>query len=151
MLSPKLLEILRDWTGPQVLLDRPLADPHAELQELAADPLSPRSALALTMVRISSTTSAPSPLDPSVRRERRRQKRVNRSRCQRRRVASFVSAGWRSEATIVSAVYPFGLAQFLAAAATLSALTAAATGPAAAGPALSAPLSSRSRPALRSS
>ena len=28
-------------TGPQVLLDRPLADPDAELQELAADPLSP--------------------------------------------------------------------------------------------------------------
>src|ERR1700681_2350551 len=28
-------------TGPQVLLDRPLADPEVELQELAADPLSP--------------------------------------------------------------------------------------------------------------
>src|SRR5438309_2382888 len=36
-------------TGPQVLLDRPLADPEAELQELAADPLSPQSALASAM------------------------------------------------------------------------------------------------------
>ena len=50
---------------------------------------APQSALALAMVRISSTTSAPSPLDLCVRRERRRQKRVNRSRCQRR-----IVSGW---------------------------------------------------------
>src|ERR1700680_1354367 len=50
-------------TGPPVLLDRPLADPEAELPELAADPLSPQSALALAMVRISSTTCTPSPLE----------------------------------------------------------------------------------------